>query len=375
MTAFNVNKELEKVLGTYSDQRKFRKKTTDVKLKLDDVPVYKQNDDFQDWWLSFKDAIQANGLVGFTVQIEVCFRRLMEDRIRDDFKRLNIERRLTLKDMVCIVLCNYNRKIRTRYQYQEDLNVIQKKSNESVASYYLRFYTLSKLARNRDPIHLKELYLGGLGPEGLFKKVNHKMKKSSTISDAHHYALKYERKYFEEIQHREHQEKINKKQSKEERSNPKNKKDEKKPENRPEKRSNEDRKNKSQKQGKPKNSQCGYCGKDHDYKECKDKYPFFKPSEIKILKSINYPPRHRTDWPKYPITEETDFVKRARKNLAKKDTEDKKDNEKKQNHTNGDAKIQATLAQKGNPKAREKLKANPKGKKSDSKSEESSQSK
>ena len=79
--------------------------------------------------------------------------------------------------------------------------------------------------------------------------------------------------------------------------------------------------------------------KEHDFKECQNKNPFYLPSEIKILESVNRPPTPRKNWPedgKY-ITKETEWIKR----LMEKNTPSP-------NAGSGQSKIQATSAENPN---------------------------
>ena len=39
---------------------------------------------------------------------------------------------------------------------------------------------------------------------------------------------------------------------------------------------------------------CRYCGKTHNFKECRDKYPFYKPEEVKSLLDKGITPRSRS---------------------------------------------------------------------------------
>ncbi len=60
-----------------------------------------------------------------------------------------------------------------------------------------------------------------------------------------------------------------------------------------------------------KSSSCGFCGKEHNYKECEAKYPFYKASVVKLLLSIDRTPTARKDWPKdgHFLTRDTNWIK------------------------------------------------------------------
>jgi hypothetical protein len=320
------------VLGTPEQQKKFRRKIPDAKCKLIDVEIYTPEKNFFEWWRSFKDAIQSSGLVGFTEQIELCFRLYMDPQIRKFFKDINLKNKFTLEQMVRIVLCNYSKKLITKWHYQDQLNVIQKESDETVGSYYLRFCNLAKLAKNKDDEHLRELFMKGLQPLSLFKEVNGKLNEDSTFSDAHKWAVHFEKKYFEVLEHQDHVSQIRSPKTKQTDSANRQKAPQGK--NVPKNNTNSNTIHKSRNhdkntsinrssQGPKQFSKCGFCGNQHDFKECQSKHPFYRPSEIKILKLLDRKPIARTNWPKDDqfITRETDWVKKL---LEKKNEADNK---------------------------------------------------
>jgi hypothetical protein len=223
---------------------------------------------------------------------------------------------------------------------------------ETVGNYYLRLQNLAKLARCTDNEELSEIYLVGLKPESLMKKVNDKRRKSDTLEKIHARAVRYETKYneFVELQkqanskRKENEKEKSPKPPKDGKNTPSNPKpNPTKPNNTTNSPKGNPQKNPSQKDStqkpKPTNSVCGYCGKEHDFRECKEKYPFFHPSEIKLLLSLDRTIKPRSNWPAQDkiLTKETPWIKALL--------------EKKENTSKGETKANVQASQTNNPSA------------------------
>ncbi len=177
---------------------------------------------------------------------------------------MDLKTKPTLELMMRVVLSNYNKKPMSKWDYQNLLNQIYKKKSENVSAYYLRFTTHAKQAENKDAEHLKVLFMKGLGPLPLWKEVNGKLSKNSTLKEAYEWAIYFEEKYTQFVKHQEEDEpekdkEIEKKNPK--KNNPGPKKDNPGPKN-PQMPTKSDNKNR-------KNPRTG-CGKTHDFRECKD---------------------------------------------------------------------------------------------------------
>jgi hypothetical protein len=340
---FDVEDALEQVLGTEKDRAKFRNKIAKHDFKLPDVPVYTETTSFVEWWKLFRYSIQTCSIVGFVDQIEYLFHQLMEESIRKFIRNMNLKRKPTLEVMMRIVLSNYNTKPKSKWDYQELLDQISKKNNENVSAYYLRFHALADQAQNQNPEHLRVLFMKGLKPKPLWEKVNGKLKKNSTLKDAYRWAIHFEAKYLELQKYEENNAKRN-----ENKNSSKGQEKKPNPVKQYENNSNDKKRNTTNLSKNPKENHgfrnnnnfkttkgkpsgfCRYCGIDHDYTECRDKYPHYKPNEVKILLSLGKTPISRSAPPNKgrEITKETEWVKRLLE-------------EKKKNTPNNNANIQA----------------------------------
>jgi len=85
--------------------------------------------------------------------------------------------------------------------------------------------------------------------------------------------------------------------------------------------SSENRRNQNHKPHteRQKDPKCRYCGVEHDFIECKEKYPFYRPAEVKLLLSVGRNPSKRSKWPEKDtyLTKETPWIKGL---LEKKNT-------------------------------------------------------
>jgi hypothetical protein len=334
---FNIEEAILQVLGTVEDRKKFRGKILKTDIKLKNVPIFTETTSFIQWWKLFRYAIQTTGLIGFVDQIEFLFHQCLEESIQQFLCEMDLKTKPTLDLMMRVVLSNYNKKPMSRWDYQELLNKVSKKKSENVSAYYLRFTTLAKQAENKDAEHLKVLFMKGLKPLALWKEVNGKLSKNSSLKDAYEWAIHFEEKYTQLIKHQEEEEP--KKDKETEKKNPKPSA---KPDHPNPKKNNPGQKNPQQprksddKNGRTPRTDCGYCGKTHDFHECKEKYPFYKAREVSLILSVGRVPVARTGPAKKgrEITKDTEWVKRLLEKKEKENTSDQ---------TN--AKVQNTLTE------------------------------
>jgi hypothetical protein len=202
---FDIDREISYVLGSRSQRRKFDRKVASPKYEFPNLEIYQDSMDFLDWWKKFKNAVQSCRIVGFQDQIELSFRSHMNKGIQDFFDDLQTEEALSLKDMIICVLSNHTKVRKTSWDYKKKLEAITKKPQETVQSYYLRFCNLAKLAKCKNQEELKEIFLVGLTPEAMMKKVSEKMKDRHTLEDLHQIAVKIERKHNQFLQYQKQQ--------------------------------------------------------------------------------------------------------------------------------------------------------------------------
>jgi hypothetical protein len=325
---FDLDKEIAYVFGTEKQQKRFSKKTVDssYKLKVDQFS-YDLDFPFQKWWDKFRHQVQSCGLIGFVEQIEYLFQQKMSEDIQDFFEELNTGAKLTLRDMIYIVLCNYNKAPKSIYDYGEELDSIRKTVKETVSSYYLRLCNLAQKAEVKDIFRLRRLYVRGLAPKNLFMEVNKKIDiNKTTLLEAHKMALEAEEQFNRLKEYDKLHPDLKSKNPKNQ-SQDKNNTDNTHPTDKTTKNKIKKQKQKNYihssnatngKNTKSPNPICGFCSKEHDYKECQLKYPFYKPFEIATLKSVNKEPVKRTNWPspdKY-LDKDTPWIKAL---LEKKD--------------------------------------------------------
>jgi hypothetical protein len=313
-TRFNIEKECSYLYGDETDQLRFKKAIPKTNYQLSsDVPIYKKNDIFEEWWIKFKAAILDSGLCGFIDQIIMCFKNRMDKPIREFLTDLNLKGRPDLETLVHVVICNYNRKLITKYHYQKKLEIIQKSLDETVSSYVMRFTYLLKKAKVQDKEWLRDTFKKGLQPFSFFEKVNSKCNASTTLKRVIQLAYKYEEKFKESQDYLEHQSNIRLQMNV-------NKPDEKKKiQNYDKQQPKGQHDNKGNKLIHAKNQQnndsskkftkpCGFCGKMHNFHECQDKYPFYLPSEVKLLLSLNRTPKKRPQEPQERLTKDTPWI-------------------------------------------------------------------
>jgi hypothetical protein len=301
---FDLDKEIHFVLGNEEQQRKFKKKTVDTKCDLD-VVTYDLKDPFQEWWEIFRYEIQSSGLIGHTEQIEWLFKQKMSPSIRLYFQRLNTGEKLKLKDMIVIVLSNYNKAPKDSLDYEEELNAISKTTIETVGSYYLRLTNLAEKAKVNDDRKLRKIYVRGLVPQSLFNEVNKDIDNNTTFEEAHALAILAESKYFEMKQYQQHHRTDTTKPKKEENPKSQNNTNENNKNKNKIKKTNNRKSNTSSKEW----GECYFCGKKHNWKECQALNPYYKPHELEILKLVGKAPQKREKWPDQPLTKETPWIK------------------------------------------------------------------
>jgi hypothetical protein len=329
---FDVKKEVGILMGTEEQRAKYKRKTADVKFSFPKtLEIYQDSMDFNEWWKSFKNQVQACRIVGFMDQIELSFRMLMNSGIQDFFDELQVEKTLTLEDMIVIVLSNHTKVQKSHRDYRAKLREIRKKSNETVNGYYLRFDNLAKLGKMDGEEYeeeLQELFLVGLTPQPLMKKVSEKRRKKHTLEDLYQIAVAAEQKHFEYAQLKKLQEKqkgdkpsppnpnkTKQPSSEDKKPNPTNqngKNNNNKPQGNQQNRGNNNKTPNPQKDKTSSDGHCRFCGKTHNYKECQEKYPFYYAKEIQLLNSINRTPSKRTSYPEKDkvLTKDTEWIKK-----------------------------------------------------------------
>jgi hypothetical protein len=318
---FDIDEALLQVLGTEADRKKFKGKLLKTDIKLKNVPIFTETTSFIQWWKLFRYAIQTTGLIGFVDQIEYLFHQCLEDSIQQFLCEMDLKTKPSLELMMRVVLSNYNKKPMSRWDYQEALNKITKKKSENVSAYYLRFTTLAKQAENRDTEHLRVLFMKGLKPLALWKEVNGKLSKNSVLKEAYEWAIHFEEKYTQLVKHQEEEEP--KKEQEKENSKASAKPAKISPKNNNSKNPPQPKKSEGKKEKTPR-PDCGYCGKIHDFRECKEKYPFYRAREVKLILSVGKTPVTRTGPPKEgrEITKDTEWVKRLLEKKEKDNTSD-----------------------------------------------------
>jgi hypothetical protein len=311
---FDIDKEIHFLLGNEKQQKKFKKKSVDTSCKLE-VDIYELKVPFQEWWDIFRFQIQSSGLIGHTEQIEWLFQQKMSPSIRSFFQQLHTGEKLRLKDMIIIVLSNYNKAPKDYLDYEEELNEISKSPSETVGSYYLRLTNLAEKAKVTNDRKLRKIYVRGLVPQALFTEVNKDVNANTTLEEAHALATIAESKYFEIKQYQQrHKKNVDPETSKPKKEDsPTNQK---KATFKKSKKNINSNKNKNSGNSPKEWGECYYCGKKHDWKECQALNPYYKPHELELLKLVGKSPQKRDKWPDQPLSKNTPWIKEL---LEKKD--------------------------------------------------------
>jgi hypothetical protein len=338
---FVITLEVSNLLGLDEEERFKRRKSTKTKpaqrINLDDVKVYQRGDDFIEWWQNFKFAVQDIGINTNEIQVRYSFTEYMNDDIKKYIKDISKKEELWLEQRIEIVLSFYDKPMISDLQKKKEFMNITMKSKETVASYYLRIDTSAKQINVTDKQEIKDIYLEGLKSNiGLYsdviKRINiHKF----TLQDIHNAALDSEQSYLLIKSIRSVN--VNSKSTGEKKEITKEVKDNKPKQsiynvksntnnnNQPKRNNNNSNKNSNYKSNTPKiNSNnnddkqnkktgiCKYCLKEHDYKECFEKFKFYTYDEANIITKVGGYPKKRTENPKPEdrITAETDWVKK-----------------------------------------------------------------
>jgi hypothetical protein len=289
-------------------------------------------------------------LIGKQAQIKYSFNAYMDASIKEYFRNLEIDEPITLVEMVQVVLALYNKGDKTEMDYDREFVNIKKKTDETVAAYYLRVHNCAARARVQDLKRIRDYYKDGLTPDALYKDVCSATNNNSTLAEVHAAALKCEDDYnqrvkranrFKENSATKTNEKSMKTNEKSTKTNEKNST----PKSLPTcstsgctnkvskanfsicptcyKSTNEKTKNKTDgKSNKPFSADCKFCGQHHDQysqlKACIEKFKHYSPEEIAILREIKTEPRLRKSVPEHRITRDSEWVKKKLEN-AKKD--------------------------------------------------------
>ena len=193
---------------------------------------------------------------------------------------------------------------------------------ETVASYYLRLDNLSQEAKIEDAQIIRGVYLDGLkSNEGLYGKVVNKINVMDyTLDEVHRAALESERAYLL-IKSNKGKTIENRKDNLQLKETPRNKV------NSPYKQNiynnNNSKNNNKYNDNKTRiKGICKYCLKEHDYKECQEKFKFYTFEEANVITKVGGFPMKRSEYPKPEerITIETPWVKKRLENLEKRNT-------------------------------------------------------
>ena len=331
LKGFNITKEIRNLLGSEEERKKRMKKikpATDIDLK--DIKMFEKGKEFEEWWKDFKFSIRKFGISQIEIQVRYLFLKYMDENINNYIKIATTDEDMTIEDIISVVLNFYEIQEKSLLKDEKNFMACVKGKNETVASYFLRLQQLSNRANIMNENKIKEVYLEGLNPAPLLKSVLANTNKFSTLQEVHSAAIKSEDDYLRVKQREKSYPNI---------SNPKEKKEYSsktigiKSQNKLIKPINHNNNNNTfnhnsgnDKISIPKNypkkfRMCRFCLKEHDFKECIEKFKYYSHEEANLITKVGGHPIKRENHPeeKDRITINTPWIKRKLEILAEKE--------------------------------------------------------
>lgn len=233
--------------------------------KAQDVPIkkYMKGDNFEEWLRQFN---YYRGLGNWNNSTSILtLNKYVDEHIQKILVKYKTEEFSVFEDLVKVLASMEELLPKTEEDYLNEIYHAKMLNKETITEYYWRFTELCARANRPNDEKLKKTYFSkGLKPLSLYKAVQLDIKEKGT--DKITFDEIYQKaKNLEDVD----QMVVNRKKDDLDNDNINN--------------------NAS--------SKCGFCGRKHDFKECKDKYPFYRATEIRKLLEQDKTILERTEWP------------------------------------------------------------------------------